>query len=166
MARKTDASVMEAAVAMWLAGESQAEAAAAHKLAACTLRRELRRRGLSRPRNHWGENHPRWKGGRRTRNGYVLLWVDPSDELAVATAGARRQVPEHRLVMARHLGRPIRADETVHHVNGDRADNRIENLQLHQGQHGPGVVMMCGSCGSIDIVPRDQLTETREERND
>jgi hypothetical protein len=45
-------------------------------------------------------------------------------------ANSAGTVAEHRLVMAGAIDRPLLASENVHHINGDRLDNRIENLEL------------------------------------
>jgi hypothetical protein len=60
-------------------------------------------------------------------HGYFVALVPPADRWLV---GGRTKELEHRLVVARRLGRPLTPDESVHHKNGDRLDNRPENLEL------------------------------------
>lgn len=102
-----------------------------------------------------GADHHAWVGGRvMTAGGYVLVQVQPDDpffSMAVKKAEGAPYVLEHRLVMARHLGRVLDRHETVHHIDGDRTNNQIENLQLRQGRHGNGVVFRCLDCGSCNI---------------
>lgn len=104
---------------------------------------------------------PRRKGGapvrdgRSSRDGYSMVNVNYAGEMAKAMSNGLSQgryVLEHRLLMAEALGRPLAKYETVHHINGDRADNRLENLQLRIGQHGNGRVARCADCGSCNVV--------------
>ena len=75
-----------------------------------------------------GENCGAWKGGTHMRNGYKMTYVHPSSFFYSMATGS--YVLEHRLVMAEHLGRCLQPWEIVHHKNGIKDDNRIENLQV------------------------------------
>lgn len=78
------------------------------------------------------------KIGDKTYNdsGYVILYVGWNEKL---NSNNSPRMAEHRFVMSKFLNRAVLTEETVHHKNGVRDDNRIENLELWTGKHQPGV---------------------------
>jgi hypothetical protein len=77
--------------------------------------------------NTFGENNPCWKGGRiKDGNGYIWIYY-PNHPNRMKD---RPYVYEHRLIMEKELGRYLKSNEIVHHINGIKNDNRIENLCL------------------------------------
>lgn len=144
----------------YVKGASVASLASSVGLHTSTLARKFKAAGvpLRAPGFHRGEKHPGWVGGRHfADDGYIRVWV-PSDSPFASMAQKHGDASggyclEHRLVMARKLGRVLLPQETVHHVDGDRMNNSLENLQLRQGKHGKGAAHCCGDCGSINIIP-------------
>lgn len=88
-----------------------------------------------------GEKNPNWKGGRRLRSdGYIrilrtTLSIHEQNKFA-SMFDVRGRVLEHRIIMARHIGRALHRWEIVHHKNGIKDDNRLENLELLPKQAG------------------------------
>lgn len=113
--------------------------------------RRVKRAGITRPWQASGPQHSMWAGGVvAAGSGYMRVWIAPDDPMAIMRTKSG-YVLEHRLVVARILGRPLRPSESVHHLDGNRSNNAPENLQLRQGDHGFHIVMRCRACGSHDI---------------
>lgn len=74
--------------------------------------------GEAEPRRHAISPGTIWR--HTEKNGYVTIRLP----------GQGRRTSEHRHVMEQHLGRQLEPFENVHHRNGIRGDNRIENLEL------------------------------------
>lgn len=133
-------------------GESQQAIADSLGISQAVVSRVVAKAGASKSFSR-GPDHHSWQGGRiNVAGGYVGVMADRTDDIAWPMATSLGYVPEHRFVMAHHLGRPLDPSETVHHINGVRDDNRIENLQLRQGKHGRGACYRCADCGSQNVV--------------
>ena len=83
----------------------------------------------------------------KTKRGYIITRLPPDSPWLSMCQGHKLQILEHRLIMAKHLNRILLKTELVHHRNGIKDDNRIENLELmpDMAKHS-GKYLGCSHC--------------------
>ena len=130
----------------------------------CGRQKQVKSRTCADCRPNSGEFNGYWKGGRsRHKAGYIVIRV-PNHPRATKT----NYVFEHILVMEELLGRHLRPEETVHHLNGVKDDNRPENLELWTRPQPSGIRAEDAIAWAREILELygDGLTSNNTQDND
>ena len=103
------------------------------KLCECGTRIRKRSKNCITCHNKKGtlEANSNWKGGVINNQGYIMIKTLKEEK--------RKYIMEHVLIMEDHIGRKLIQGENVHHINGVKDDNRIENLELWTRPQPTGV---------------------------
>ena len=108
-----------------------------------------------------GKNNPAWIGG-RVYNGDGYIWVHTPGH---PNPSSKNYVFEHRLIMEKHLGRYLRSEESIHHINGIKDDNRIENLMIFSNDSEHAKFEKRGKIEHILKASRISAQKRRKKRN-
>lgn len=150
VAKSLSSELREQLVAGYNSGMSQIELALKYKVGQSSISRALLSSGVKMRLVGAAASGFKRCGGRVQLGPYISVLVSRDSPFA-SMRNSGGYVYEHRLVMAEHLGRPLLSTETVHHKDGDKHNNVIENLELRQGNHGTHVRFRCLDCGSVNV---------------
>lgn len=108
-----------------------------------------------------GATHPSWRGGRLvTSKGYIKVWISP-DDFFYSMADKAGYVMEHRLVVAKKLGRCLQRWELVHHKDHNRSNNDDSNLQLVTDDRHKQITLLENRIRTLEEMLYEQRKATK-----
>ena len=146
--RSTDETLPSGSVILWSKGIQEDPSRNVKAFVQCSLCGQSRLATIQRSKKEFtghcvpcacreknsGSGHPSWKGGRLHSEGYIYLHrslISPAETEQFTSMFIKTgYILEHRLIIARSLGRALEKSEVVHHLHGIKDDNRLANLQV------------------------------------